>query len=579
VSDIALEAALCAAGALSSTPPGAEAFFRAGGLPPAAALLRSAAPAMNSMAVATLLTLAGHSDAATRGLASDLDAVAALTGLMERRAGTSNVKARPYLAVTLLCRLAAAAVEAAGPAGAQADSPPWTPVSAAIVRAGGVPLAVGVLRGALEGGLGAAAPQTPAQSAFLVYRLCGYCAAADAGALRAARGAGAVPLAARWVIETSDGPGREGTLAASIAFLHDLMAVSTADDAPALASRPALVGALAAALRLAARAAAGGAAAGGGQAQTLAEATLAFLLEHLPDGAASTRVAAASFARAGGARHLVGPLRHRPCLACCLHGGGCSHAGAPPCRRSQRAGSTPQASVCECIGAPDLGPGPSKHARSHAPTRPTPLPHTLFAGLAAALPAAGRKAPPGPLGHRPHLAVCRGAQGAGRRRRGGCSPSTSAVQAVLASGGAREGPAAAAAAGAAATAFTPGLLLCVLLRLAVHLVSEGCGSDDHTRVKAFARSGAAVEATLEALLHGCPDCRGNARLEAARVLWYVCHDVERVRHLRGAFARVVPALVQRLERGAPGSTLEERSCLVRVLAVRWAACRGLGSAA
>jgi hypothetical protein len=48
----------------------------------------------------------------------------------------------------------------------------------------------------------------------------------------------------------------------------------------------------------------------------------------------------------------------------------------------------------------------------------------------------------------------------------------------------------------------------------------------------------------------------------------VCRDVTRVRHLRGALPRVVAAVVQRLGRGAPGSTPEERSFLVRVLLVR-----------
>jgi hypothetical protein len=56
----------------------------------------------------------------------------------------------------------------------------------------------------------------------------------------------------------------------------------------------------------------------------------------------------------------------------------------------------------------------------------------------------------------------------------------------------------------------------------------------------------------------------------------VCGDLTGVRHLRGAFARIVPALVQRLQRGAPGSTLEERSCVVMVLEVRPAAAAGKG---
>jgi hypothetical protein len=67
------------------------------------------------------------------------------------------------------------------------------------------------------------------------------------------------------------------------------------------------------------------------------------------------------------------------------------------------------------------------------------------------------------------------------------------------------GAAAAAAAAADAADATPGLQLFALLRLADHLLVRGCGPGDGSALaKAFARSAAAVDATIEVLLHGCP---------------------------------------------------------------------------
>jgi hypothetical protein len=128
-----------------------------------------------------------------------------------------------------------------------------------------------------------------------------------------------------------------------------------------------------------------------------------------------------------------------------------------------------------------------------------------------------------------------------------------------------------AGAGVAAPATAPGSQLFVLLGLAHGLLLECGGPGDGALFKAFARSGAAVAATLEVLLHGCPgfDGEGLAREQAASVLHLVCDDPTGVRHLRGAFERVVSAAVQRLGRGAPGSTLDERVPLAGVLEVRW----------
>jgi hypothetical protein len=108
-----------------------------------------------------------------------------------------------------------------------------------------------------------------------------------------------------------------------------------------------------------------------------------------------------------------------------------------------------------------------------------------------------------------------------------------------------------------------------LLRLAQKHLLGAFGPGDDAVVKAFARSGGAVAATLEVLLHGCPGFGALARYQAADTLRVVCGDVTALRHMRGAFARVAPALVRRLERGAPDSTRPERGCLVQALQVRW----------
>jgi hypothetical protein len=142
-----------------------------------------------------------------------------------------------------------------------------------------------------------------------------------------------------------------------------------------------------------------------------------------------------------------------------------------------------------------------------------------------------------------------------------------------AGGAASAGSAAAPPAGAglstAAAAGTPGLQLFALLCLACHPLSEVRGPDEHTYAcKAFARSAAAVDATLEVLLHGCAPFGALPHQQAADALSLVCNDLTGVRHLRGAFSRVVPAVLERLERGAPRSTLEERMRLVLALRVR-----------
>jgi hypothetical protein len=309
VGDAPKEAALATACQLCGTAPGAEAFVAAGGLQGAAALLRSAAPAVHTMAVMALMGAAQSGAAAAElRLAAVAGVVPALAAMMEPvPAGSPDiVAARPYMAAALLCRLSAAALRATG------GAPPTgrTAVADAIVRAGGVPLAVGVLRGVLEGGGGPAPPPLPPSELTLLCGLHDFCAG-DAAALRAARGAGALPLAARALVATAGrgpSPVYVATYNTGLLFLYNLMTLSPADDLAALASQPALLAALAAALGLAARAAAGGAAAGGcalREVQNLAKTALCVLAALLPAGAAPARAAASSFVRAGGAAHLV----------------------------------------------------------------------------------------------------------------------------------------------------------------------------------------------------------------------------------------------------------------------------------
>jgi hypothetical protein len=300
VSDDAFKDALAAALALCATPRGAEAFVAAGGLPPVAALLRSAAEGVNSVAVMALGSITQASDAAFSRLGADAGAVAALTALVARPAsGAPFIGTRPFMAVGLLGRLADKARCGQGAR--------RTRVSAAIVRAGGVPLAVGLLRRLLDGD-GRASGMAPAEGAPLVGAICTFCAGEPA-ALRAAADAGALPEVVRALVEAKKDPEHLDVVGveAVVAFLHELTAVGPADGLAALASQPALLAALAAALELAARAGSGGAVAGRcllGEAQCLAHSTLSFLLRLLC-GEASRHTAASSFARAGGASHLV----------------------------------------------------------------------------------------------------------------------------------------------------------------------------------------------------------------------------------------------------------------------------------
>jgi hypothetical protein len=121
---------------------------------------------------------------------------------------------------------------------------------------------------------------------------------------------------------------------------------------------------------------------------------------------------------------------------------------------------------------------------------------------------------------------------------------------------------------ASLAAVAPGEQLYLMLHLArAHLLS-GSGLGAGAPALAFARSSDAVAATLEALLHGCPGYLGDARAEAASALECLCNDAQAVPHLRSSFPRIVTALIQRLEPGAPGATRAEQSHVLRALQVR-----------
>jgi hypothetical protein len=144
------------------------------------------------------------------------------------------------------------------------------------------------------------------------------------------------------------------------------------------------------------------------------------------------------------------------------------------------------------------------------------------------------------------------------------------ARAAAAQAAARDaGPTGSAGAGPVAAAslatVAPGEQLSLMLHLAGTHLLGGSGVGAGAPAQEFARSGAAVAATLEALLHGCPGQFGDMRFQAASVLERLCSDVQAVPHLRGSFPQIVPALIQRLEPGVP---LAEQLCVLRALQVR-----------
>jgi hypothetical protein len=285
-------------------------------------------------------------------LAADADAVAALTALMARPpsgqgADRRATRGRRFTAAEILCYVEAAVLRAT--TGAAAPAGRRDPFCATIVRSGGVPLAVDLLREMLEGGRASDPPPPWAESLVLASSISNFCTG-DAAALRAARDAGALPLVVRSLVEAAKdpNPGHMAILANAIHFLNELATVGPAGCLRALASQPALVGALAAALGLAARAGrGGGAAAGGGsdfKVQSLTRFTLESLLTLLLHGSpARARAAASAFVQAGGAAHLVRAPAAMPGCVCLLRvlRGACPCIAQRACRRARARARAP----------------------------------------------------------------------------------------------------------------------------------------------------------------------------------------------------------------------------------------------
>jgi hypothetical protein len=123
-------------------------------------------------------------------------------------------------------------------------------------------------------------------------------------------------------------------------------------------------------------------------------------------------------------------------------------------------------------------------------------------------------------------------------------------------------------AAASLAAVAPGEQLYLMLHLARAHLLGGSGLGAGAPALSFARSGDAVAAALEALLHGCPRFLEDARAEAASAIQRLCCDPQTVPHLRGSFPRIVPALVRRLEPGAPFATPAEQLNVLLALSVR-----------
>jgi hypothetical protein len=276
-----------------------------------------------------------------------------------------------------------------------------------------------------------------------------------------------------------------------------------------------------------------------------------------------------------------------------------------PPRRASRGEAVARRAAEELVAATAAEPAPNGGASAGTPPRRRRVEEALAAlhlslpgaGAAAALSVDGllvallreAAAPPGPYATAAALSLLSLTDAAGGERGAPAGPAADALGAALrrdaeslfdalGRAGAYQAAARSAAGGGAAAPSSsdeqvaPGLQLFVLLRLADKHLKDGHGLEDGSLLKAFARARSdAVAAALEALLHGCAgfDNDGLARQTAALALALLTStDLPGMRHLRGAFSRLVPALVERLGRGAPGSTPNERLCLARVLQAR-----------
>jgi hypothetical protein len=282
------------------TQTGAARVSAAGVLPHAVALMRSPRvpgtppPWVAHAAVGLCWGAAGVDAAAKAALARDPSAVPALLAVLLGAPppwDEADVAALST-AANLLGLLAI-------PSGrAVAVSADGSPVTAAVLAGGGVARIVAVLRAALGGG----GQILDAQPAGLLLMALNAFNSTHPGAAAAARAAGALPLAARAVVaaQRTPGPFTKNVLNEALVSSGVLAA---ADDLPALAARPDLVGALAGAVALAADGAAEGWSAL--QAEQLGRCATGCAYQLLAGGQGSSDAAAEGFLAAGGAAHLV----------------------------------------------------------------------------------------------------------------------------------------------------------------------------------------------------------------------------------------------------------------------------------
>jgi hypothetical protein len=179
------------------------------------------------------------------------------------------------------------------PAGAAGST-----VTAAVLASGGVERIVALLRAALGGG----GQMLHAPSAGKLLAAVSALSGADPAAAAAARAAGALQLAARAVVDAQRTPG-PATQAALLEAFVCTGRLAADGDLPALAARPDLVGALAAAVALAADGASEHWSAF--EAERLGKNASIFLAQLVGGGQGSSNAAAEGFLAAGGAAHLV----------------------------------------------------------------------------------------------------------------------------------------------------------------------------------------------------------------------------------------------------------------------------------
>jgi hypothetical protein len=291
---------LVAAGPLCATQQGAARLAAAGLVAHAVALMRSPDPDVARTAVALCRNAAAVDATAKAALAREPDAVPALLALLCGGSPPWDDMGVKILALVaqLLGMLTRPEDRVAAAAAATAARTGGSTVTAAVVAGGGVARTVELLRAALGGG--GQSPDIP--SAVRLLGALNSFASTNPAAAAAARTAGAVPIAARAIVAAQRTPGPAAKVALYEALLC-LARLAAADDLPALAARPDLIGALAGAVALAADGACEDWSAF--QAEGLGNSASICVAQLLAGGQGSSDAAAEGFLAAGGAEHLV----------------------------------------------------------------------------------------------------------------------------------------------------------------------------------------------------------------------------------------------------------------------------------